>query len=429
MIQSFKMVNILGVTILLFFLSFKVYYVVSSFENKAYDNAIVKNSGDASHYLQIGRNIYVHKTFSDNNSTFPTQTATWRSPFWPLVLSIFYYITSSPFGLIVCKSLLELGLLIIALFYIRKYHKLNGLLFLPFLLILIEPQYIKYSLTFLSESLTAVIMLLLIIIYSLNDINKKSYSFVPILSAFVILCHPVSIFFVFCLFGFYVLFNIKHNFKKVALHTLIFILIVISWPIRNHVIFEEGPYMTISQGTTFSKGWNEKVASEFTNVDGDLADEYLNLKYLDEKDLDQLNTSEIVKSKSLKKATLKFIKQSSFRDRLEIILKKVRSNFYPFPEKLKPGFLEYLGSLFRVIYLLLFVQLLYRLFNKPSLNFNTIKGRIYLVVFSIFVGQILMSSFIYTGLRFNSIYGLSLLFCFLYLNIDLANNYLVKKQL
>ena len=71
---------------------------------------------------------------------------------------------------------------------------------------------------------------------------------------------------------------------------------VISWPIRNYVTFEEGPYMTISQGTTLSKGWNEKVASKFTNVDGDLADEYLNLKYLDQNDLDQLNKSDIVKS-------------------------------------------------------------------------------------------------------------------------------------
>lgn len=422
-----KQVSILGVIILLFFLSFKAYYIISSYDNNAYTSKAVENGGDAAHYLKIAKNIYSHKTFSDNNSAIPTQSATWRPPIWPLTLSTFFYLTSSPLGLIIFKSILELFLIILSFRILRKYGKFKGILLLPFLLLFIEPQYLKYSITFLSESLSAVLMLLLVLIYSLSLNNKKLNVLIPILSAFVVLCHPVSIFFVTCIFGFYVLFSIKRSLKRVVLHTLIFIFIVVLWPIRNQLAFNEGFYLTASQGTTFSKGWNENVSTQFTNVDGDLADENLNLKYLNQNDLEQLYTSEIVKSKMLKKATLNFISQSSIKQKMRIISKKLISNFNPFPEKPKPGFLENLGSLFRVIYLLLFVQLLFRLIRKPKLNFNSDRDRVYLIVLSIFIGQLLMSVFIYTGLRFNSIYGLSLLFCFIYLNIGLLTNWLSRK--
>ena len=421
-------VKVIGVIILLFFLSLKVYYVASAYNHQAYSSDVLENNGDATHYLLIAKNIYEHKTYSDNNSDIPSQTATWRSPIWPLVLSAFYCVTSNPLGLIICKSILEFLLLVLSFIILRKNGKLHGYFLLPFLLLIIEPQYLKYSITFLSESLSAVLMLLLVLVFSFSTKNKKLNILIPLLSAIVILCHPVSVFFVTSLVGFYVLFNIKKGFKIVVFHSILFLGILIIWPIRNQMVFNEGLYLTASQGATFSKGWNETVTDEFTNVDGDLADEYLNLKYLDQEALQSLHKTDLQNSKLLKKATLKFIGQSSFMEILQIAVKKLKSNFNPFPEKSKPGFLENLGVFFRCLYLLLFLNLFYRLITKPKFNFNKMSDRVYLIIFSIFVGQTLMSIYIYTGLRFNSIYGLSLLFCFLYLITDSINDYLLRQS-
>ena len=391
---------------------------------KTFTESTVLQNGDAGHYYQIAQNIYNFSTYSDTNSTIPSQTATWRPPFWPLVLSTFLYFTSNPFWLIVCKILLESFIIITVLALVKKKLNLQFKYFLPFLLLLVEPQRLKYSVTFLSESFSAVLILLICALFVLSSQLGKYKISIPILASVIVLCHPVSVFFILLLFAIYLLTMFKNDFKTALFHGVLFATIVLSWPIRNLVTFKEGLYLTASQGATFSKGWNDKVTSNFTNVDGDLADESLNLKYIDAK-LIKPNRTVLQTSALYKKATNKYIESLNFNQKRNIILTKIKSNFLPYPEKLKPGFLEYLSIFFRFLYLFVFLQMLYY-FLKGKIQVQTENGKIMIVILAVFIGQILMSAYVYTGLRFNSIFGLALLFTFLYLNSKAILNFILN---
>lgn len=403
-------------------ISVKYYYLYLYNLNKGYSKEVAYHNGDASHYLVIGKNIADFKVYSDTNSKNISESATWRPPFWPFVLSILFMFTSNMLVLIILKAVLEMGLLTFALIMFKNRSKLKLIYLVPFFLLFVEPQYLKYSITFLSESLTAILILLLTIYFVFHNNNNKQHLAIPILSAFVILCHPVSVFFVLSLFIIYLLLNLKSNFLGTIGFGLIFSVLLVAWPIRNQITFGKGFYLTASQGATFSKGWNEKVATLFTNVDGDLADEGLNLKFVDINILQNADNSMLTRSKLYSIGTLNFIKSIGFKEKIKIAFKKLKSNFNPFPEKPKPGFLETISIFFRMLYLFTFIQLIVRFFKKEKIDYNATRDRVYIVVLAILIGQMVMSVYIYTGLRFNSIYSLSLLFCFIYLN----HNFLIK---
>ena len=325
------------------------------------------------------------------------------------------------------KSILEVFLLGYILFKFKNDTNVKLIWLLPFCFLFIEPQYLKYSITFLSESLTAILILgLMVFFVSLNN-SKRSHIAIPVLAALVVLCHPVSIFFVGSLVLIYLIYNFNTNKRAVLLHAFLFCLILLSWPFRNQIAFDKGFYLTASQGTTLSKGWNEKVSTEFTNSEGDLADEGLNLKYIDPKIVAHSQNSILDLSHVYTLGTKNFIKGIGFDEITKIALKKLKSNFNPFPESSKPGTLEAASIFFRILYLVVFIQMIVRFFRKRKIDFDSLKDRIYLVILAVFVGQSIMSVYIYTGLRFNAIYSLSLLFCFIYLNMDLLMNKLNKE--
>ncbi|MBI9042236.1 hypothetical protein [Lutibacter sp.] len=410
--------NWIVLLIIISLISVKFYYLYLSKLNNSYKDVAAYNNGDASHYLRIGKNIADYNVYSDTNSSEASELATWRPPFWPFILSFFFRFTTDVLNLIFLKSILEIGLIIFALLKYKNKSKLKLIYLLPFFLVFIEPQYLKYSVTFLSESLTAILILLLTIYFISLNKTKNYHIAIPILSAFIILCHPVSIFFVVTLFIIYLIFNLRSNFSIVLVHGILFSLLLLAWPYRNQATFNKGLYLTASQGATLSKGWNEKVAKEFTNTDGDLANETLNLKYVDDNLLKDIDKSILTRSKLYLEGTKNFINSISFKEKFNIVIKKLRSNFNPFPEKPKPGFLETLSILFRILYVFTFLQLIFRVIKKNKIDYNSKDDKIYLVILAVFVGQIIMSAYIYTGLRFNSIYSLTMLFCFIQLNYN-----------
>lgn len=409
--------------ILISMISVKFYYLyLSNLNNGSSFEDFYNGSGDASDYMKIAKNIADYNVYSDSDSKIASESATWRPPFWPFVLSVFLLLTTNPLKLILFKSIFELLLLLYILFKFKNLTKKNFIWLLPFCLVFIEPQVLKYSITFLSESLTAILILLLTVYFVSLNSNKSNHIAIPILSSFVILCHPISVFFIGFLFLIYLLLNFKSNFSIALFHGLLFSLLVLAWPLRNYLTFDKGFYMTASQGATFSKGWNENVSTQFTNVQGDLADESLNLKFVDSDLLSRSNNSFLDLSKLYTIGTKNFLHKISFQEKVNIALIKLKSNFNPFPEKPKPVFVDRFSVLFRILYLITFIQMIIRLFKKDKFDFDSMKDRFYLVVLAIFIGQSLMSVYIYTGLRFNSIYALSLLFSFLYLNMDFFND-------
>ena len=398
--------------------SIKYFYLFLANANNNYSIEKAYNHSDADHYLTIGKNLADFNVYSDNNSVIASENATWRPPFWPFVLSFFFRLTTNPFCIILLKSIFELVIFFTVLLKFKVKTNLKLVSLIPFFLILIEPYYLKYSITFLSESVTAVLILALAIVFLLLDDVKRHHILIPVLSGLIILCHPVSSFFVMTLFLIYLFLNYKSNFGISFLHGFLFLVIVIAWPSRNYLTFHKGFYITASQGATFSKGWNETVSTQFTNVDGDLADESLNLKFVDKSVLLNADKSILTLSKLYKMGTINYIKSISWEEKLNIVFVKLKSNFNPFPEKPKPGFLETLSIFFRILYLFVFLQMIYRFLSKRKIDYNSTKDRTYFVILAVLIGQIVMSVYIYTGLRFNSIYALTMLFCFINVNIE-----------
>ena len=422
--------SIIFYAFLFFLFIVKGYFMYSNLTISNYEGNKIYEKGDPSHYFSIAKTIFEYGTYADDFSNIPNESATWRPPIWPLLLSTFFYFSQSPFVILWVKIIFELIFLSLILFYFKKKFDLKWIYLVPFLVLFIEPQYMKYAVTFYSESLSALLLLFLSVLF-LNLKKNKSYSiFIPILSSIIILCHPVAAFFVASVMGIYCLFNLKNNLKISILHGLLFMVLVAIWPIRNLVYFNQGFYLTASQGATFSKGWNEKVISDFTNVEGDLADESMNIKYIKtEKKIHPETTPVLKRSKLYKEGTINFINSISTIDKLKIILKKIKSNFNPFPEKPKPGFFEDSSIIFRIIYLVLIIQLFIRLFQFRKFNIESITEKAFLIILSIFIGQTLMAAFIYTGVRFNAIYSLTCLFCLIVVNKNwIYNNYLFENK-
>lgn len=399
-----------------FVLLIKLYFLLTSFSHTDFSEFVAYNNGDSGHYLSIARNIHTFHAYADNSTNVPNEYATWRPPVWPFTLSFLFIFSQNIFWVLLSKIILETSLILFALYLYKKRSKSDWFLLIPFLLLFIEPQYLKYSFTFFSESFNSILILLLTGLF-LTLKNTKKYSFIiPVLSAIIVLCHPVSAFFVASFMGFYCLLNLKENLKTSLLHGMIFIVLLAIWPIRNAVTFHKGIYLTASQGATFSKGWNEKVATDFTNVEGDLANEGLNIKYVKDHQKKMPVKSVLELSTLYKEGTNNFIRSLSFEQKVEIAFKKIKSNFNPFPEKPKPGFFEDLSIVFRILYLFLFVQLFIRAFQSKKFNFESQRDKAFLIVLCVFIGQLVMAAYIYTGFRFNAIYSLCLLFCFIVVN-------------
>ena len=415
--RFFTKKNLILIAVFAAIICIRFYFLSAAIRADNFNQNVIRGGGDAADYLRIGRNIANFQVYGDQNANHPTENATWRTPVWPFVLSLLFLFSDNLILLVAAKCLFESLLILLILHLFKKRSEFGPIQLLPFSLLFLEPQYIKYSVTFLSESLTAILILLLVLMVVFYKQSQQYKISIPIVAALIILCHPVASFFVIVLFGLYLLYNLKFGFKFPIVHGLLFSLIVIAWPCRNYLTFDKVFFMTASQGTTFSKGWNEKVATDFTNVDGDMSDENMNLKYIGMQTLPRQDSDILNGSKLYSKATWKFLETIPLSEKIKIALIKIKSNFYPFPEKTKAGYLENLGTLFRIFYAVAFVALIVRIFRR-KFNFEKPTDRIYMVILAIATGQIFMSVYIYTGLRFNSIYGLAMLFCVLYLCQD-----------
>ena len=367
--------------------------------------------GDIGHYLQIGKNLSDFGVYGDNQSPVPTESATWRAPVWPAILSVFFLVSNKQIVLLGLKMLIELAIGFWALTRLKEHYKLGDNLYCLLFLVFFEPQFVKYSANFLTESLSAVLIFALAVSFMTSVGKRVSYDF-TLLCVIAILCHPVSIFFVATLFAIYILKAGQQQIRRSAVSIVLFIALLLAWPLRNALTFEKGFYLTASHGATFSKGWNDNVAENFTNTRGDDADENSNLKYLTAQDFNR--GSVIDMNQRFKEATMAFIDQASGADLASAAIKKISSNFNPFCETPKTGLLEKLGVAARLLYLFNFV-LISIYFVKLRQSASPLVYHTFAVIAAVLVGQVAMSVYIYTGLRFNCIYGMTLLACSLLL--------------
>jgi hypothetical protein len=403
-----------SVSILLIFIVVKIILISRFYEQGKYISDTSNIAGDAAHYIDIGENIYLYNSYSDDFSGFPTERATWRPPIWPLVISFFYQFSSSFLVFIILKTILITSLVIFTLLCLRKVFEFSGLYALLPLLILFEPQFKFYSLTFLTEDFTASLILLYFFMFINFKFTKLYSCLFGILSGIIILTHPISLLFIVLTLTLLFIHHFNRNRVNLSLLYFCFCIVISIWPIRNHITFNKGPYLTTSQGITMAKSWNDSIVYQFNNVDGSMIDPRSNLRYIKYEGYKEF-TGDIEESKLYKAATINFIKQSSLSELFKIAFVKIKSNFNPFPEKKQEMFLNKLSIPFRILYLLLFFQTAYLLLFKRK-YFNEIEKNSLYFVAIIFFAQFLTAIIFYTGLRFNIIYSITMLYIFLAIN-------------
>ena len=358
--------------------------------------------GDAGDYHKIAVNLSKGEGYAYGPERNAKAAALWRAPVWPGYLSIPVKLFER-FGL---KSVLYGNAVFYAIFlasllyvlYKKNLVRLEGRFdWLILALILFEPHQLKYSSSMYSESFTAFLVCATGLWLFVKEGNRiLDYVFAGI-SGLTLLCHPVMSFFVAGVV------MIKFFEKKISLsHRLliggIFFMVVISWPLRNYL--KEGSWvLTVSQGATLSKGWNKHTVDSFSNTKGDLAVEEMNLVFV-KFDTLRFNSDFIYRNSVYNQAAKAYMASVPAAMLFRIAQVKLLSNFNPIPDTRKPGFIETIGTLYRIGFLLVLLAMVVS--KKFRRRFPVECKLLVLMV----IAQSIMSVFIYTGLRFNSPYYL-----------------------
>ena len=365
--------------------------------------------GDAASYYSIATCIATSHGYNYGTNCDDAGTALWRSPVWPMYLSIPVRISghSGLKSVLYCNAVIYavlLFLLVVALVKTRILEFNRWYEWLLLAILLFEPHHLKYSSSFYSESFSA----FLVFATSLWLFARKGQVMLDVVFAIVagltVLCHPVMAFFVSAIVAFR-FFQADIKLLNRLLIGGVFCLVVLSWPVRNYVS-QGHMVLTISQGATFSKGWNRHTADSFTNTRGDLAPEELNLLFV-QYDTARFKTDFFYRSNVYSTATKAFMHSVPLSTLVHIGFVKLATNFYPFPQTKKSGLVESMCSLYNVLFLISI--LLFACSKKLRQRFPT---EFLLVVFVV-LGQSIMSVMIYTGLRFNSPYYLLLSLVFI----------------
>jgi hypothetical protein len=381
-------------------------------------DAIIPTGGDAGHYYAIAQNLAEYNSYSDLpissaaagiNHAIPvsaTATATWRPPLWPFVLSIWMQITSNPQTQMLLKLVFE-GLLIGFVFLMLQTFDLGVVATGIFLCLLaVEPHYLKYSLTFLSENLTAFLLLVFSssFMYSVMTNSRKTIWCCAIFGGLAVMSHPVVFPFVLMVFSIAIIRLFRSRRASLALvSSTVFAMVVLVWPLRNQFVFGQGLFMTTSQGAVFSKAWNEDVLIKHNNTQGDLLDEGLNVSRYNDLLL-KFGTDPILNSQIMQQATYRFIGESDMFVLFKMALWKWYCGINPVPQTNKPGLIESAGTAFRVFYLLGLLLGIYSLVTN-TFEPNSLPYWSAWVLILVFTAISITSIMLYTGIRFNSVYA------------------------
>lgn len=129
--------------------------------------------GDPGHYLLIAKNLAAHNVYTDHGD-MPTEFATWRAPFWPFLLSIFFRFTQSIAVVMICKMVVEIALLVWSFVRLQKHFRFSNWWLFGLFALFLEPHFLKYDRTFFTESFTACLLMVLAVLFLTDDSRKKT---------------------------------------------------------------------------------------------------------------------------------------------------------------------------------------------------------------------------------------------------------------
>ncbi|MSU54985.1 MAG: phospholipid carrier-dependent glycosyltransferase [Candidatus Taylorbacteria bacterium] len=216
------------------------------------------SGGDASGYLDIGKSIATGEGFSVGG-----MASAFRTPLYPLFLSIFYFL-HIPIALLPTIQIFLLSITAVLIYRIGTslFSAKTG--FIAAILFSIEPLLLVYANIALSESFFTFIFVSSIyfsVKYFSTNSSKKSLALSALLIGATALTRPIGMYFpLLFLFLLFIKNRLDNNnltaiFKPVIIYFSLFFVIILPWLIRNEIVF--GNFKLTNQGAI--QIYNERI--------------------------------------------------------------------------------------------------------------------------------------------------------------------------
>lgn len=238
-------------------------FAIILFHNFGDEGFYPHNSEDAGQYLQMAKNFIEYDVFSWNESP-PFDNHFFRTPGYPIFISIFYRIIPAAWFVIIFQNIIALGIIFliygIAMFLFQK----KFIALTASLIYAVEPTVIYWNNQLLSETLFTLAVLLGVYIF-VKNINIKNNYILPAslatgaLFSLAIYIKPIAQFLllIFLSFGLIIL---KMGVKPFLRYLISVTLIIISffvlsapWMIRNKILFGTYDFSSTASGTGFRR--------------------------------------------------------------------------------------------------------------------------------------------------------------------------------
>lgn len=224
---------------------------------------------DSMAYKATALNIIEHGDFSDPDQTAPNN---FRAPVYPLWLAFIYLIFGSfkfaiPIGIVVFSFAAPLTYLIAKEFFNEKIALVGGLLFA------LEPWAAFLTGTIMSEQLFMPIFLLSVYLFIkyLNHGSGSYFCFSALFFGIATLTRPYVLYFwpILIIFAFFRKQKFLESLKITTLATLIFILTIIPWVIRNKFILDTWQLSSVPGFSLYVLNFNtlQVYLGNFKNLD------------------------------------------------------------------------------------------------------------------------------------------------------------------
>ncbi len=310
----------------------------------------------------------------------------WRPPVWTSVLAL--GLLGSGYSLravFVLRFLID-GLTLWLFYRLASRHLRPGLALLGTLLLAVQPIWLYYSMTLLTEPFTLLVHLLLVAAALRLAEGGQPAVWVPavgVLGGLAILTHGFYLFFPpLLILGFWLAGHIR---MPQALAVLgLFALTLAPWLVRNDQAFGK-PLLSTAGGPSLARGWNRRFLADYRNASAEVAlDETAEIDASRLKGLGQAERSALYTE-----GALSYIRRE-WRTVPAILGKKLIGAVTPFSDPPRPGILETGRVLFQAITL---IPLLWVVFGGGSKPLSV-------VVRTLVVSYLLMALACFPALRY-----------------------------
>jgi len=200
------------------------------------------NSLDCQEYYQIAVNLAEHGSFSQSQQE-PLESDTWRTPGYPLFLSLFVSISQSSALLVLVQQVLCVLNVVLVGAIARRYLSANWTV-LAGILFLIEPYHQLYALWLLSTTWFTTVLLVTWQVWCVAQDKRRTGWFVllGLLAGYLVLIRPVALLIpLVLLVGMVIRVRRERHKMKSLLHSaapflLVSVVVLGSWMIRNKVV-------------------------------------------------------------------------------------------------------------------------------------------------------------------------------------------------